>query len=310
MPAPEAISLTEVYAYLTSHNLSETAKALQAELRHASTETSASPEVPSMPQPPSRGPKSRTTGTNPTASTSSPPLAAEAAPPVNDDDVTFLPPPLPTAALPHGAAADDDSGTADRPIRSASLPSGPSREWIVEMAPPADFADLEEADEEDAVVFFQPDNDEDEDDEEQQVARMRSFNLPVVYDPERNALEESVNFPIAVETLIAGRYRIRDYLGSGVFSRAVQCVALGTGRQVCIKIIRNNKDFLDQSLGEVKLLRFLNEHDPHDAHHVLHMHEFFYHKVTPHSPRRTHTRPLHAAPSPRRADHPPRVARP
>ena len=26
---------------------------------------------------------------------------------------------------------------------------------------------------------------------------------------------------------------------------------------VCIKIIRNNKDFLDQSLGEIKLLRCL-----------------------------------------------------
>ena len=29
----------------------------------------------------------------------------------------------------------------------------------------------------------------------------------------------------------------------------------------CIKIIRNNKDFLDQSLGEIKLLRYLNEQE-------------------------------------------------
>lgn len=69
-----------------------------------------------------------------------------------------------------------------------------------------------------------------------------------------------------------------DYLGSGVFSRAVQCVELSTGRMVCIKIIRNNKDFLDQSLGEIKLLRYLNENDPTDARHVLRMEDFFYYR--------------------------------
>ena len=103
-------------------------------------------------------------------------------------------------------------------------------------------------------------------------------SLPVVYDPKRNGLEESVHFPIAVDTVIAGRYQICDYLGSGVFSRAVQCVELQTGRMVCIKIIRNNKDFLDQSLGEIKLLRYLNENDPHDTRHVLRMEDFFYYR--------------------------------
>ena len=83
------------------------------------------------------------------------------------------------------------------------------------------------------------------------------FNLKVVFDPKRNGLEETVNFPIDVGTGIAGRYRIVEYLGSGVFSRAVQCFDMRRGGMVCIKIIRNNKDFLDQSLGEIKLLQVL-----------------------------------------------------
>lgn len=46
----------------------------------------------------------------------------------------------------------------------------------------------------------------------------------------------------------------------------------GRGRQV----IRNNKDFFDQSLGEIKLLRYLNALDPHDSEHILRMRDFFY----------------------------------
>ena len=89
---------------------------------------------------------------------------------------------------------------------------------------------------------------------------LHHFSLKVVFDPRRNGLEETVNFPIDVGTVIAGRYRIVEYLGSGEFSRAVQCLDLRMGRMVCIKIIRNNKDFLDQSLGEIKLLQVRARH--------------------------------------------------
>ena len=39
------------------------------------------------------------------------------------------------------------------------------------------------------------------------------------------------------------------------FSKAVQCVDLTDGSYVCIKIIKNNKDFFDQSLDEIKILK-------------------------------------------------------
>ena len=106
--------------------------------------------------------------------------------------------------------------------------------------------------------------------------RYEQFNLPIIHDPRRNVLEESVNFHIGAGSHIANRYQIIDFLGSGVFSLAVQCVELATGGMVCVKIIRNNKDFFDQSLGEIKLLKRLNSADPHDAHHVLRMLDYFY----------------------------------
>ena len=168
----------------------------------------------------------------------------------------------------------------DLRVSSQLLPSGPSCEWTVERAPADDFADLPMEANPPEIVFFPGDGgaQEGEEDEQQQASRMRSFDLQVVYDPLSSGLEEAVNFPIAVDTVIAGRYKIRDYLGSGVFSRAVQCVELATGRQVCVKIIRNNKDFVDLSLGEIKLLRHINEHDPHDENHTLRMLDFFYHR--------------------------------
>ena len=39
-----------------------------------------------------------------------------------------------------------------------------------------------------------------------------------------------------------------------------------------------SQDFLDQSLGEIKLLQYLNESDPSDEQHVLRLVDFFYHK--------------------------------
>ena len=43
-------------------------------------------------------------------------------------------------------------------------------------------------------------------------------------------------------------------------------------------MIKNNKDFLDQSLDEIKLLQYIKHHDPEDKYNVLHIYDYFYHK--------------------------------
>ena len=109
------------------------------------------------------------------------------------------------------------------------------------------------------------------------------FMLKVIFDRERTGFEESKEFGIIINTLIAGRYEIVDYLGSAAFSKTIGCRDLfhqknNTTEMVCIKIIENNKDYFDQSIDEIKLLKYVNYNGNVDEHHVLKMYDYFYHK--------------------------------
>lgn len=95
----------------------------------------------------------------------------------------------------------------------------------------------------------------------------------------RTGFEESKEFPIVLSSIIAGRYFVTEYLGSAAFSKVIQAHDLQTGLDVCLKIIKNDKDFFDQSLDEIKLLKFVNKHDPCDEHHILRLYDYFYHQV-------------------------------
>ncbi|XP_043687035.1 uncharacterized protein LOC122638234 [Telopea speciosissima] len=104
------------------------------------------------------------------------------------------------------------------------------------------------------------------------------FNLRIIHRKNRTGFEESKDLPIVLNTIIAGRYYITEYLGSAAFSKVVQAHDLHTGVDVCLKIIKNDKDFFDQSLDEIKLLKFVNKHDPADEHHILRLYDYFYHQ--------------------------------
>eukprot|EP00271_Cylindrocystis_brebissonii_P016696 TRINITY_DN408_c0_g1_i1.p1 TRINITY_DN408_c0_g1~~TRINITY_DN408_c0_g1_i1.p1 ORF type:complete len:1606 (-),score=366.34 TRINITY_DN408_c0_g1_i1:2050-6867(-) len=104
------------------------------------------------------------------------------------------------------------------------------------------------------------------------------FNLKVIHRKNRTGFEEEKDFPVVINSVVAGRYHVTEYLGSAAFSKAIQAHDLETGQDVCMKIIKNNKDFFDQSLDEVKLLKYINAHDPNDEHHLLRLFDFFYHR--------------------------------
>lgn len=46
--------------------------------------------------------------------------------------------------------------------------------------------------------------------------------------------------------------------------------------------MQNNKDYFDQSLDEIKLLKYINESDPDDEHGMLRLFDYFYYKVNLH----------------------------
>jgi hypothetical protein len=83
------------------------------------------------------------------------------------------------------------------------------------------------------------------------------YNLRVVFDREKTGFEETKDFPIVINSIIGGRYQVVEYLGSAAFSKAIQCYDIHTEQMVCMKIIENNKDYFDQSIDEIKLLRFI-----------------------------------------------------
>ncbi|KAE9596199.1 hypothetical protein Lal_00048798 [Lupinus albus] len=104
------------------------------------------------------------------------------------------------------------------------------------------------------------------------------FDLRIIHRKNRTGFEENKELPILLNTIIAGRYYITEYLGSAAFSRVVQAHDLRTGVDVCLKIIKNDKDFFDQSLDEIKLLKLVNKHDPVDERHILRLYDYFYHQ--------------------------------
>ncbi|CAN8258971.1 unnamed protein product [Cochlearia groenlandica] len=103
-----------------------------------------------------------------------------------------------------------------------------------------------------------------------------TFNLKIVHRKNRTGFEEDKNFHVVLNSVIAGRYLVTEHLGSAAFSKAIQAHDLHTGIDVCVKIIKNNKDFFDQSLDEIKLLKYVNQHDPADKYHLLRLYDYFY----------------------------------
>ncbi|CAL0307589.1 unnamed protein product [Lupinus luteus] len=104
------------------------------------------------------------------------------------------------------------------------------------------------------------------------------FDLRIIHRKNRTGYEENKEMPIALNTIIAGRYYVTEYLGSAAFSRVVQAFDLQKGIDVCLKIIKNDKDFFDQSLDEIRLLKLVNKHDPFDECHILRLYDYFYYQ--------------------------------
>lgn len=44
-------------------------------------------------------------------------------------------------------------------------------------------------------------------------------------------------------------------------------------------IVQNNKDYFDQSLDEIKLLKYVNSLDPNDEFGLVRLYDYFYYKV-------------------------------
>ena len=105
-----------------------------------------------------------------------------------------------------------------------------------------------------------------------------SFDLKVIINREKIGFEQEKELKFKKDELIAGRYSYEKELGDAAFSTAVQCFDIKEKRLVCIKIIKNNKDYFDQSIDEIKLLRYINANGDPDAKCFLRVYDYFYYK--------------------------------
>lgn len=49
-------------------------------------------------------------------------------------------------------------------------------------------------------------------------------------------------------------------------------------QRYCLKVVENNKEYMDQSMDEIKLLRYIKANCNPDDCALLLMHDYFYHR--------------------------------
>jgi len=106
-----------------------------------------------------------------------------------------------------------------------------------------------------------------------------AFALPIVSPiPLQSGLQPTADFPAEPDTIVAQRFRIIAQAGAAAFCKTYIAEEINTRYKVCLKIMNNTKNNLDQALDEVRITTLLNEADPNDEFHVSRLYTYFYYK--------------------------------
>ena len=87
--------------------------------------------------------------------------------------------------------------------------------------------------------------------------------------------DDNGDYKAYVGNQLGYRYEIIDIFGKGSFGQALKCKDHKTGELVALKVIRSKKKFYQQAMVEVKILKFIKDHDPNDTSNMVHMLDFF-----------------------------------
>jgi len=104
----------------------------------------------------------------------------------------------------------------------------------------------------------------------------KEFFLPLYRLDGKTGFEDTKNLDLKPSDLIVDKYKVSRVVGKAAFSTAYSCKRLSDGTNVCLKVIKNNKDYFDQSLDEIRLLKVLQEKGGADK--VVVLMEYFYFK--------------------------------
>ncbi|VEU40771.1 unnamed protein product [Pseudo-nitzschia multistriata] len=109
------------------------------------------------------------------------------------------------------------------------------------------------------------------------------FQLPIIFKSHVTGFEPTKDMKLEPGNIIAGQYLVECELGSAAFSTAYKCVDFSSEdndvrEEVCLKVIKNTKDFFDQSLDEIKILELLRQTGQCDENYILRVKTFFYYR--------------------------------
>jgi hypothetical protein len=109
------------------------------------------------------------------------------------------------------------------------------------------------------------------------------FQLPIIFKSHVTGFEPTKDMVLEPGNVVAGQYLVESELGSAAFSTAYRCIDLSSDdrdghEEVCLKVIKNTKDFFDQSLDEIKILELLRQTGKCDENCIIRMKTFFYYR--------------------------------
>lgn len=74
---------------------------------------------------------------------------------------------------------------------------------------------------------------------------------------------------------IGYRYEILDIIDTGSFGEAIKCYDHKAKQEVALKVIRSKKRFYYQATVEVKILKYIQEHDTNDLSNIVKIFDYF-----------------------------------
>ncbi|KAL0587461.1 hypothetical protein ABG067_002757 [Albugo candida] len=108
--------------------------------------------------------------------------------------------------------------------------------------------------------------------------QLEVLNLRIIRPRSRTGFAPSEDWKPSINTLIAGRYFVESAIGEAVFSRTYKCLDNTLGQQVCLKIIRNVKEYFDQGIDEIRVLEYIQENCDVDDKNLLRLLDYFYYR--------------------------------
>ncbi|KAL7445386.1 hypothetical protein ACHAXH_008035 [Discostella pseudostelligera] len=118
-----------------------------------------------------------------------------------------------------------------------------------------------------------------------QTGDMECFYLPIITSSQKTGFEPTKDIVLKPGIVFAKNYLVQGELGSAAFSTAYRCLDLcsevdedGFQDEVCLKVIKNTKDYFDQSLDEIKILQLLKDTGRVKENNIVEMKSYFYHR--------------------------------